>query len=125
VEAIAGTAPAPALGPVVQLTVPVPPIFQGGDPVRVMVDPPWEPHIAGPAAESPNIVMVWCDMMPLLTRVLLHLLGLPQEAPFVDAYGDPFTATKQLELTLELEWWYRKVHGKLASLASARLVPEP
>jgi hypothetical protein len=46
VEAITGAAPAPALGPVVQLTVPVPPIFQGGDPVGVMVDPPWEPHIA-------------------------------------------------------------------------------
>jgi hypothetical protein len=58
VEAIASAAPAPALGPVMQLTVPVPPIFQGGDPVGVMVDPPWEPHIAGPAAESPNMVMV-------------------------------------------------------------------
>jgi hypothetical protein len=57
--------------------------------------------------------------------VLLHLLGLPQEAPLVDAYGDPFTATEQRELTLELERWYRKLHGKLASLASAQLVPEP
>jgi hypothetical protein len=125
VEAIAGAAPAPALGPVVQLTVPVPPIFQGGDPVRLMVDPSWEPHIAGPAAESPNIAMVWHDMMSLLAWVLLRLLGLPQEAPFVDAYGDPFTATEQHELTLKLERWYHKAHGKPASLASAQLVPEP
>jgi hypothetical protein len=122
VEAIASAAP--ALGPVVQLTVPVPPIFQGGDPVGVTVDPPWEPHIAGPAAESPNIVTVLHDMTPLLARVLLHLLGLPQEAPLVDAYGDPFTATEQHELTLELERWYCKAHGKPA-LASARSVPEP
>jgi hypothetical protein len=56
---LALAAPAPALGPVMQLTVPVPPIFQGGDPVGVTVDPLWEPHIAGPVAESPNIVMVW------------------------------------------------------------------
>jgi hypothetical protein len=125
VEAIIGAAPAPALGPVMQLTVPVPPIFQGGDPVGVMVDPPWEPHIDSPAAESPNIVTVRHDMMPLLARVLLHLLGLPQEAPLVDAYGDPFTATEQHEPTLELERWYCKAHGKPASLASAWLVPEP
>jgi hypothetical protein len=46
VEAIANAAPAPTLGPVVQLTVPVPPILQGGDPVRVTVDLPWESHIA-------------------------------------------------------------------------------
>jgi hypothetical protein len=89
VEAIAGAAPAPALGPVVQLTVPVPPNIQGGDPVGVMVDPPWEPHIAGPAAEPPNIVTVRRDMTPLLAWVLLRLLGLPQEAPLMDAYGDP------------------------------------
>jgi hypothetical protein len=105
--------------------MPVLPIFQGGDPVGVTVDPPWEPHIAGPVAESPNIVLVQRDMMPLLTRVLLCLLGLPQEVPLVDAYGDPFTATELHELTLELERWYRKAHGKPASLASARLVPEP
>jgi hypothetical protein len=114
-EAIAGAAPAPALGPVMQLTVPVPPIFQGGDPVGVTVDPPWEPHIAGPVAESPNIVTVRHDMTPLLAHVLLRLLGLPQEAPLVDAYGDP---TEQRELTLELEQWYRKVHGKPALLAA-------
>jgi hypothetical protein len=47
--------------------------------------------------------MVWHDMMPLLARVLLRLLGLPQEAPLVDAYRDPFTATEQHELTLKLE----------------------
>jgi hypothetical protein len=39
----------------------------------------------------------WCDMTPLLTRVLLHLLGLPHKAPLVDTYGDPFTATEQCE----------------------------
>jgi hypothetical protein len=98
VEAVTGAAPAPALGPVVQLTVPDPPIFQGGDPVGVTVDPRWEPHIAGPVAESPNIVMVWRDMTPLLARVLLRLLGLPHKAPLVDAYGDPFT-TEQRELS--------------------------
>jgi hypothetical protein len=122
--AIASAAPAPALGPVVQLTVPVPPIFQRGDPAGVMVDPLWEPHIASPAAESPNIVTVWRDMTPLLTQVLLHLLGLPQEAPLVDANGDPFTTTEQHELTLELERWYHKEHGKPVSIASAWSVPE-
>jgi hypothetical protein len=59
-------------------------------------------------------------MMPLLARVLFRLLGLPQEALLVDAYGDPFTATEQRELTQELEQWYHKAHGKPASLASAR-----
>jgi hypothetical protein len=123
VEAITGAAP--ALGPVVQLTVLVPPIFQGGDPVGVTVDRPWEPHIAGPAAEPPNIVTVRHNMTPLLARVLLHLLGLPQAAQLLDAYGDPFTTTEQRELTLKLEQWNRKAHGKPASLASARSVPEP
>jgi hypothetical protein len=53
--------------------------------------------------------------------VLLRLLGLPQEAPLVDAYRDSFTATEQRELTLKLEQWYRKP----VSLASARSVLEP
>jgi hypothetical protein len=92
----------------------------------VPVDPPWEPHIASPAVESPNnIVTVRRDMTPLLAQVLLHLLGLPQEAPLVDAYRDSFTATEQHELTLELERWYCKAHRKPASLASAQSVPEP
>jgi hypothetical protein len=68
---------------------------------------------------------VWSFRLWVVVTVLLHLLGLPQEAPLVDAYRDPFTATEQRELTLELEQWYRKVHGKPASLASARSVPEP